>query len=97
MRVAVLGVQALVAGGPGAVVVELASVAAAAAPLVVARQVLVLLLAVESVAARPGPAPVVGAVVARPVLSAGPVVPRARAASPSARSARNSTTCRRRR
>jgi len=94
MRVAVLGDRVLVAVEPVAVVAELAS--GAGAVLLAARQVLVLLLAVDSVAARPGPVPVVGAVVARPVLSAGPVDPRARAASPSVRSARSSTTCRRR-
>jgi hypothetical protein len=93
---AVLAVRVLVVGGPVAVVAELAS-AAAAVPLAVARQVLVLPLAVVSVAGRLVLAPVVGVVVARPVLSAGLVVPRARAASPSAKSARNSTTCRRRR
>lgn len=93
---AVLAVQALVAGGPVAVVAEVASVVAAA-PLVVPRQVVVLPLAVVSVAGLLVLAPVVGAVVAQPVRSVGPVVPRARVASPSARSARNSTTCRRRR
>jgi hypothetical protein len=94
MVVAVPGGQVLVAVVPAAVAEELVS-GAAAGPLV-ARQVLVHPLAVVSVVGQRVPVPVVGAVVARPVLLAGPVVPRARAASPSGRSARSSTTCRHR-
>jgi hypothetical protein len=94
--VVVPAVWVLAAAEPAAVVAELVS-GAEAGPLAV-QQALVLPLVVVSVAvARPVPVPVVGAVAARPVHSVGPVAPRVRVASPSVRSARSSTTCRRRR
>lgn len=99
--VAVPVVWVLAVAEPAAVAAELAS-GVEAGPLAVRQplvlpQVVVSVVVVAVAAGRPVPVPVVGAVAARPVLSVGPVVPRARVANPSVRSARSSTTCRRRR
>src|SRR5689334_4271469 len=96
---AALEVPAVVAVGPAGPVAAAAGVVSvvAAVALLVVPQVLALRLGVVSGVGRHAPVPAVVAAVARPVPSAGQEAPRARAASPSGRSGRSSTTCRRRR